>query len=209
MKFLNYITENLREDMTIEEINSLIQKDCGYYLNLIKNDHIFKRGLQKHINLHGKKQVRQDRKPRGMNSDAFKKFNKWLDQNGHVRRDKAVIAANISDGLFENLFGNVYYIFPIGKFDYTWLMAEDMNIKDYKTGWYEYAVENFFTQGEKTFDDDPKINLNKPFREYFTTNKNWYVAWKNKYEIWFSCKEYYYFDSRSFKWVDGQLSWRE
>jgi hypothetical protein len=145
-----------------------------------------------------------------MNSDTFKKLNKWLQDNNHVRRDKAVIAANIGDNIFQNMFGQVYYIFPIGKFNYTWLKSRDINMKDISSGWYEYAVDNFFIYGEKTFDSDYKINLNKPFKEYFTTNKGIEKAWKEYYEIWFDCKEYYYFDSESFKWLDGsgELSWR-
>jgi hypothetical protein len=76
MKFLQYINETLTEETPIEEINETIKKDCRYYLNLIKNQYIFKRGMKNHFNLLGKKQVRQDRRPKGMNSDTFKKLNK-------------------------------------------------------------------------------------------------------------------------------------
>lgn len=203
MRFYNYINETLKWEMPIEEINSLIQKDCKYYLNITQGKYIFNRGML-YVDGLGKKKVRQDRKPRGMQSGVFEKFNKWLEKNGHVRRDKSVIARK--DNNKRNMFGDNYYIFPIGKFNYTWVKAKDINMVD-KTGWYSDAVDNFFTQGEKTFDNDYRIKLNKPFKEFFTTNKGIDIAWKNQYEIWFDCKEYYYFCLEGFGWHDttGEL----
>jgi hypothetical protein len=33
-----------------------------------------------------------------------------------------------------NMFGKLYYIFPIGKFNYSWLRALDLNIDFARTG---------------------------------------------------------------------------
>lgn len=191
-RFINYINE---DEIDIHEINSLIQKDCKYYLNIIKNKYVFNRGM--FVEKFGKRKVRQDRIPQGTAESTFKIFNKWLESNGHTRRDKAVIARNEANDN-ANDFGPLYYIFPIGKFKYTWIKAKDVNIADGKTGWGgSKSLDLFF---EDSFDETRYI-----FENYFTTNKGIEEAWKNQYEIWFDCKEYHFFSKAHFKWLDKEL----
>lgn len=193
MRFYSYINEvSLKEDMHIDDINKMIHQDCKHYLNITQGKYIFKRGML-YVDIFGKKQVRQDRKPRGMKTELFEKLNKWLQKNGHIRRDKAVIAANIKNTT--SMFGDVYWMFPIGKFDYTWLMAKDMNMYDDRTGWDSLSVEKFFERG---FVND----IPGEFKDYFVTNSSLKMAWTQHYEIWFNCKEYYYFSTSMFGWND-------
>lgn len=195
MKFYNYINErsgisfDLNTD--VSQFNEFIHKNCKYYLQLTQGIYIFKRGLNHHTDSAGKKDVRQNRRPRGMQDYIFEQLNDWLEKNNHVRRDKAVIAANIKNNT--SMFGDVYWIFPIGKFDYTWLMAGDMNMSDPNTGWDSIAPIDFFRHG---YSDEIIGN----FEDYFVTNSSLKTAWMQKYEIWFNCKQYYYFSVNDFGW---------
>ena len=172
----------------------LINDNCAYYLTLLKARTPLYRGMEKakidDLQV-GKKKVRQNRKPLATGKKVFVKFNKWLRENKHVRRDKAVIAT--SDKGHVGLFGNPYFIFPIGKFDYTWIKAKDVNVSD-KTGWKDMYVEDFF---DPYYEEERKkgkygVLTEKEFSSYFTTNKDFDIAYNKGYEIWFSCKEYYF-----------------
>ena len=190
MRLQQYLNENIT---TVEELNELIHKNCKYYLKLTEGKYIFKRGMSSDIDIFGKKKVRQNRRPRGMDKNIFGKLNTWLDQSNHVRRDKAVIATNIINNISQ--FGVTYWIFPIGKFNYTWLKANDMNITDYSTEWDPTAVIEFFRFGEVRSE-----LMTGNFEDYFTTNKGIKIAYKNEYELWFSCKEYYYIKAYKYEW---------
>jgi len=184
MKFKTYLNEE-----NIGIFNKNIQKDCQYYLNITKGIYMFKRGLQNQTKGYGVKSVRQDREPRGMNRWEFENLNKWLDENGHVRRDKAMIAANLKGS--SSIFGPVYHVFPIGKFNYTWLWANDMNFNDSSTNWKSYYVREFLKFGKEKVPE---------FEVYFHTNKGIKEAWINEYETWFDCKQYYFFSTSKFGW---------
>ena len=190
MRLQQYLNENIT---TVEELNELIHKNCKYYLKLTEGKYIFKRGMSGGIDTFGKKKVRQNRRPLGMEDRDFYKLNIWLDKNNHVRRDKAVIATNITST--RSQFGEVYWMFPIGKFNYTWLKANDMNITDYSTGWDPTAVIEFFRFGEVRAE-----LMTGNFEDYFTTNKNIKIAYRKEFEIWFNCKEYYYVKAKNYKW---------
>jgi len=72
-RLINYLNEN---EYDLKEINELIKRDCKYYLSLVDNN-IFTRGMLTGTGLElGKKSVRQNRTPKGMEKDIFKKFNK-------------------------------------------------------------------------------------------------------------------------------------
>ena len=189
MRYYNYLNENI---YTIEEINELIKKDCKYYLSLIGNNAIFTRAISGSISFPFiKKQTRQDRKSRGMMKNVFNDFNDWLKMKKHVERDKAVIASSL-ETKETTRFGNNYYLFPIGKFNYTYAETNDINLYDYDTRWYASAVKDFVTYNE--------TDLPKPFESYFHTNKNINVAYNNNYEIWFDCKEYYIASISNYIW---------
>lgn len=198
-RLIKYINEELEDiiQMSPKEQSALIKKDCKYYLNLTKNTGPFNRAiheksLQREII---KKKVRTDRTSLGMNQGVFDKFNKWLQKNGHVRRDKAVSASSSGPSLQK--FGNIGYFFPIGKFNYTWVKTKDINIDDIKNGWRQNEVDLFFFNQETEYKHQIPTNKElidksiKQFPKFFTTNKGIEIAHKNKFEIWFDCKEYY------------------
>jgi hypothetical protein len=186
MKFYNYLNE---KDYDLEKFNNIIQRDCKHYLNFTKGVYMFKRGMQNENKDFGVKQVRQDRQPRAMNSWEFKELNKWLEENNHVRRDKAMIAANLKGS--SSIFGSVYHVFPIGKFNYTWLWANDINLNDSNTNWKACYIREFLKFGKEKVPE---------FEVYFHTNEGIKEAWKNEYETWFECKQYYFFSASKFGW---------
>ena len=192
MRFKNYINENIDHflnDMPIKT-QELLKKNCKKYLKLMKNTGPFYRGMFRNLK-QGQiitRQVRKDRLPMGMTEKLFKRFNIWLSKNGHMRRDKSVCV--ISDESAAKEFGIPSYFFPIGNFSYTWIKAKDVNLDDYSTNWIQSNIDYFFD-----YDSDYELEMNdedkKAFPKYFTTNKGIEIAYKNEYEIWFNCKEYY------------------
>lgn len=138
----------------------------------------------------GFRDVRKNRSAQGTNSKVFKEFNKWLKKNGHNKRDESFM---VSSGYGEARdFGNVYYIFPIGKISYTWAETKDINMDDDRTNWKLDTVDYYDFNKDKFTLDKPLYgyDLLKPFPKYFHTDKGIDKAIKNKYEIWINCKEY-------------------
>ena len=199
MRLIHYINEGLGEiiELSPKEQTILIKKDCKHYLNLTKSTGPFNRAVGEIITTTEiiKKKVRLDRTSLGMNQGVFDKFNKWLQKNGHIRRDKAVSASSSGPSLQK--FGNVGYFFPIGKFNYTWVKTKDINMDDIKGGWRQNEVDLFFFNQEIEYKHQIPTNKEfielsiKNFPKFFTTNKGIETAHKNKFEIWFDCKEYY------------------
>ena len=154
----------------------------------------------------GKKEVRQDREPKGMPIHHAKALNQFLVANKHVDRSKAMLAT--SNEAIAAIFGKVYYVFPIGKFNYTWFNSKkesDVNF-DYL---FKRALEEYEKRGRilsilhnsksgKNFSKDIKQQeewRNKAENElkpYFITNKRINAALREGKEIWFDCKSYYY-----------------
>jgi len=190
-RLIKYINEGLGKFIPLSprDQSKLIKKDCKYYLNLTKNTGPFNRAVSEHSQPNEliKKKTRTDRQSLGMDQEPFKEFNNWLGKNGHVRRDKSASAS--SAGPILSSFGTVYYFFPIGKFNYTWVRADDINTHDTRTGWDANEVQMFFDYDD--YEEEDEIIRRKKFPKYFTTNKGIEIAHKNKYEIWFDCKEYY------------------
>ena len=52
--------------------------------------------------------------------------------------------------------------------------------------------------------------MNKPFADYFHTNKGFDTAYRKGYEIWFKCKSYYYVNYNYLKNNDdyNEISWK-
>jgi len=194
-RLIKYINESKGEfiELSPRDQGKLIEKDCSYYLNLTKNTGPFNRAV-KQVGQQDeliKKKTRTDRQPIGMGFEIFDEFNKWLQKNSHIRRDKSISASSSGPALQK--FGTLYYFFPIGKFNYTWVKARDINMDDTKTGWRRNEVGIYFfnlDQKDPHFKEMTKLDVKK-FPTFFTTNKGIEIAHKNKYEIWFDCKEYY------------------
>jgi hypothetical protein len=234
MRLQQYITESTTMEIeSVYELNKLIHKDCKPYLSLIGNRKPLYRGMVEDVKI-GVKSVRQDRRPLGMTDLVAKQFNKWLKKNGHVPRDKAVFATSDKDAV--DMFGKVFYFFPIGKFNYTFIRSEDANIEDPETGWHHdlldimfptptgsnfYDISDFIKYNYKLSDDCYSLgdNIIRPaslkgkmscienaFKKYFVTNKNFNEAYKKRYEIWFDCKKYYFVNEDYFLWMNGKLN---
>lgn len=183
MKFEQYLNEVVKPIETKDEILKLIEKNCKYYLSLTKNgEYKFYRGIKKIYVKFGEKSVRQDRVPRGMEPKQAKILNDWLLKNGHIDRSKSVFAN--SDKTKLGLFSSMQYeIFPIGKFNYTYVKAFDINM----TSNSEYKDAISALMYGKSYIG----NYEEEIKQAFVTNKGIKEAHDKKYEIWFDCKKYY------------------
>ncbi len=147
----------------------------------------------------GIKTVRQDRNARGNASGTAEDFNNWLGSNGHTRRDKA--ASIISEA--SSNFGRVFYVFPIGKFDYTFINhCIDLNISRGK--WTPVVLEIAFGSPDRIlmrylnskWEEKIKSEWNPEdatnyLKKNTVTNKNIKKAYDNKWEVWINPKKYY------------------
>jgi len=188
-----YITEKIEDylgsDRKFNEyFQNLIEKDCKHYLSLTKNgDMEFFRGMYGKTDS-GKKKVRQDREAKGMDGSGSYNFNKWLVKNGHTDRSKSVMATSmIERGRFFS--EDVYVIYPIGKFNYTWINKRDVNMRD---RWSNDEQDAFDSITIGFADSLPSKTSNDIVKKMFKTNKGIRTAYMKGFEIWFDCKEYYY-----------------
>lgn len=190
MKFEDFINKE-----AVERTAGIIEKDCKPYLKLIRGKIPLYRGSgtedKKRITeflLMGK--TRPKRTSKGLDSRIFKEFNRWLEEAGHVRKDKNVIIATSS---VENAepWGILGYIFPIGKLNYTFIRSYDVNIQDNRTGWPgRTLLSQLFDVKSEYFWKSSGISPN--FDNYFSTNKNFNEAYNKGYEMWFKCDKYYF-----------------
>lgn len=158
------------------ELKKVVTKDCKKYLGLLKGKKPFMRGVvtgsDHFIPVYEegpftlcKKKVRQNRRPRGTDIQTFNKLNKVLEKEGHVRRDRAVMATASRSNAGN--FGRVSFIFPIGNFNYTYVERGDFNLTNRPEEYHEGM---------------------------FITNKGFDIAYREEYEIWMDPKEYYFLD---------------
>jgi hypothetical protein len=201
----------------IKDMIGHIKKDCKPYLGLLGSKTPIFRGMYGHSSewkyeemkddlttKYGLKSVRQDRQGISniSNQDLatgeqgqwgakkgtfFKALNEWLAKNGHAERNKSISCT--TDYEAASYFGQPYYIFPIGKFKYTFVRSKDFNEKSIHWSPEEFVTYIRYwkagTAGKLDFNAD----------RLFSTNKNFNEAYRKEYEIWFQCKSYYYIDS--------------
>jgi len=158
-----------------------VKKECKPYLKLLSGRTPLYRSMNRIIVNMGQKNVRKNRIPMGTPSNVFPKINKWLQENGHVRRDRCVIARSEKN----YLFGRPYIIFPISRINYTWVSAVDWN-EDDVSGWNPYTLEDYFIH--------PNKETERFLKTHITTNKGFNIVYNKAYEIWFDCDKYYYMD---------------
>jgi len=220
MRFSTYLIESTNENLFTD-----IKKKCKPYLSLLKGKEPLYRGIHDPSDAlvtdgglgYGIKKVHKDRNPKGTPLKDFKLLNKWLEGNEHVRRDQSIsVTADINSAQY---FGSNSWIFPIGKFRYSWVKSHDMNHNNKKTGYY--VDSNAFGR----WDDDDKVatigdflkayysgTLDSRTKEadlanFITTNKGFDEAYRKEYEIWIDCKEYYYILVKS---KEGHIyTWKE
>jgi hypothetical protein len=201
MRLRRHINES--EEFDLDNINSLIHKNCKQYLRLISGKTPLLRGMKSERlddPFVGIKDVRKDRMPFGMSPTEANFLNDWLQKNGHARRDKSVICT--SDKEHIEVFGDSYMIFPLDPIKkYTWLHSQDMNL-DGDVGW-EWSTLMSWMKNEKGEATDIQKNtlsrLKMPFSDFFTTNNEFKYAYDRGYEIWIDCDKYYYVGTKS-KW---------
>lgn len=215
----------LTEERTLYETDDLfndIKKKCKPYLGLLKGKEPLFRGLHDLAGTRttttdigfGIKKVHKNRKPKGTPEKEFKLLNKWLEGNEHCRRDKSISVT--ADEITADFFGHNSWVFPIGKFDYSWVKSPDMNHANKNTGYFvnkwsltdpekQATISEFlFAYYSGTLDVRTKqANLS----HFITTNKGFDEAYRKGYEIWIDCKEYYYVLVKSragppFKWKE-------
>jgi len=222
MRFKQYLQERLKpkEVPTLDEINSIIQKDCKPYLKLLKGKEPLYRGVNS-PDVFGKKNTKKDRIPRGSSNYEFGFINQWLIKNGHNNRKDNIMICT-SDYKRAQRFGIVCYVFPIGKISYTWIDAKDFNENNWSTGWYSTFIIDYLENVDfnlNNFEDNPSMKeyeknynykMSKPFADYFHTDENFNTAYEKGYEIWFKCKSYYYImldylDNNSVFWKNGKF----
>lgn len=187
-----------------QKIIDLVNKDCQFYMKLnpnFKTNPLYRgiKGSSLDILDMGMKATRTDRRPKGMDSLVFKVFNKWLSDNGHLIRSNSVSVS--SDKKSAGMFGNAYVIFPIGKFDYTWVKSKDINISDIRTGWKDFNIEDALWDDIKGRKGEYDREEAKKLSGYFKTNNGIDEAITNGYEIWMNPKQYYIMTEKTFKGV--------
>ena len=230
MRLIHYINENVEKIKEIDDPDDaikILKKKCSKYIKETKGNW-FVRGLKKtYIDEYSLnyKTIRKKRRPLGMNLKIFKKFNSWLEKNGHVRRDQSISAtSDIKHAKFFIPFitGSLIVPFIEGNYDYTWVKTKDINQHDFENKWYGSIVRDYvnidkkdlssmdityilqflgYEKHELSYKDNmiAKKWLKENFPKYFTTNKGMQTAYKNKYEIWFNAKGYYFVN------YDGEL----
>ena len=84
--------------------------------------------------------------------------------------------------------GNLYYFFPTGKFNYTWVESPDFNMTsgDWKPSVWTSALEAF-----KNDEQNIKGVYLHMIHPYLKTNKQFNVAYNAMFEIWFDTKMYF------------------
>lgn len=114
------------EDIELAEKIVQIGKDCRPFLNQVWNPMSLLRGIE-HEGVFVKKRVRLDaRDPLGMQLKTQVMVNNYFEDNfGAPFRNSMLTTGNT--GLASG-FGDVYIVFPIGKFSYLWSESvEDLN----------------------------------------------------------------------------------
>jgi len=219
MRLNKYLIE-ANEKMSAEDVFNDIKIKCKSYLTLLNGKEPLFRGIHDTGDAkvtfekqdepgeftnrsavtatgmgYGIKKVRKDRIPKGTNKTDFKLVNKWLEGNGHSRRDKSI--STTTSEFHSSVFGKSSWIFPIGKFKYTWVKSPDFNHSNmafgYQTADWDsdsatiWEFVRAYYQG--TLDSrTEKANLAK----FVTSNKGFDEAYRKGYEIWIECNQYYY-----------------
>lgn len=188
MRLYRYLSEDLVEDYI-----DIIKSQCGPYLRLMKKHNLptpFFRGILRSEakQMFFQKQVRGGRQAKGTDDDAFEEINEYLDEMGHVRRDKCAIAtSNLS---WTKIFGIPHMFFPVGKFKYSFIELKDFNAL--KNSDKVSKNTQRFIRGTLKHPSDAEIDESlEEMGKLIHTNKGVRVAYDNNYEIWFDCDIYY------------------
>jgi hypothetical protein len=176
-----------------------IKKDASKYFGLLKGKEPLYRGWFNRPQLSHvffRKKVRQDRQSKGMDSKIFQYMNKLFDMYDIPRRDRSVIGTRNYE--HAEFFGGrnkegVYWLIPLGSFDYAWVPSYDFNGTSFlSTEWdggrfHEMLEIQLELQDEQSIIDE----FESVYLENIHVNEGFDYAYKKKYEMWFTCKEYF------------------
>lgn len=204
MRLNNYLIQEEFFDAGFDNFVDAIKSNCKPYLKKIGNNYRgpLLRSMMRSKN-YGYKTPRQNRESQGTSHKTFKSFNKWLEKNGHLRRDKSV-SCTTDEQVIDVIPGIIHWVFPIGKFKYSWIKSTDVNIPDMETGWggNVWLAQYFNPDFKGITVNSKRINMfGEPdnLNDWIFTNKKFKTPWKNEWEIWFS-QPYYYMKQPAIMW---------
>jgi len=198
MRLQEYITED--KEILIHDINELVtllKKDCKKYLKLLKGRTPLFRGIRRTSSIVGLKKQRKDRRPQQMPESALHFIDDYLKDNKFPLRSESMICSSNIE-LIRRWFssGRICFVFPKGTFRFAIVRSGDMNFDNEKTGYDNYElydkIEDFLYTGAK--DTYNEILLKLDLNIDGNSQKVFDEAYNKKYEMWFDCKEYYYVD---------------
>jgi hypothetical protein len=223
MRLKGYLHLNegvIEQGFTIMEFAKFVKRDCKPYLSIVKKlPHPFLRAMRPpHMGLPkkvgpddvddflekykgteigsgiGLMAVRQDRTPRLTPKKAFENTNDWLQSKGGARRDKSAIAIS-KMSVIHKTFGDPHWIFPVGKFKYSFVMSQDFNITD--GFWDPREFFEWMDDYEDRWSHDPEVKeywdeKDEKFSAFFYHNTHAEKAFREEWEIWFQCPKYYF-----------------
>ena len=209
MRLIHHLNEDVFDDIELRDMKKKIHAECKPFLRASKGYSLW-RGMYKKPPF-GKLKVRKDRKALDTPADVHKEFDKIFTKNfGWPARSSGLLTTG--DKIVAGSYGNVYQVFPIGKFRFLW----SKNVHDlYGRYVYFMSKEGIVYSGGGQWKDINQIsrivksdNLyltdkelasyqNKVFKklddlikkEY--SDKNLFKAIESRNEIMIDCKEYY------------------
>lgn len=209
MKLYQYLNEAKAQEIEYEDAEKeyhKVYKQCKKYFGLIKT----KKPLYRTVNqkmfgsdIYFKKKVRQDRKSRSAltRGSEFEKFlNNKLEEMGHNNRTKSVSTTpNYNHALMFSKTGKeVYYFLPIGNFSYSWCPSKDWNFGNPNWDTRIFTKMRLELEGQTTdMGYDWVLERFEDMLSSVKTDKGFDIAYKEGFEIWFNCKEYYLIDPNS------------
>jgi len=174
MKSKEFLIEGVTLE-NIEEWATLIKEDCQYYLNQNnpKNSPLY-RGLGTSNKPFLKKRVRlNNRNPKDTHQYIHNKINKsFVEDFGAPFRNSMFCTG---DAYAAANYGDVYHIFPRGKFEFLW----------------SPNIDDLFSLWDLHDGDDDEDEFFKHFRYGNYTNRNLNDGINSKHEIMLRCNSYY------------------
>lgn len=193
MRLSNYLLED--DSMSLDNVMSGIQSGCGQFLKEFKKP-IF-RGIENYPDF-GNRVPRRDRRSLSLGDVLHSTFDICFDKVfGWKPRSQGVFATG--DDQQANIYGDVYYFFPLDGYEYIWSPeVEDLytDITDIlmESGVFKYRGEIQDSKYWEYWNLDRIDKLTKWIKSNYK-NKNY----NKDNEIMFKCSGYYYIHKKHVK----------
>jgi hypothetical protein len=196
MKFKNYLNESI----DINDIISLIEKDCKPFINdwkkhISRQYHKWLMSGRKNRVVFEKKQVRQDRRPKDLPMELHNFIDVWFQKKLGVKARSKSIFTSFNPNLADQ-YGTLHLIFPIGK--YKAISSESIyDIYELYEGaiqYIDYAVEEW-----SYLNDDEKNTVFKMINDELHNGEYTDDLTFHNNEIMVVCKEVYIVNSKYHK----------